>query len=209
MQDGYCCCKSKGLPDPSHGKLWYVLDDHGFFQPQAQMKAIAMSQIECQEKMVQIRNELSVKAVEIRGATGLFAKQINGTYKCCKKNLSITKLFYRCVQSESTSDIITLAYDVSGRWLVGHTLLDCSDNLVLAYSEKSEATDPSDVQQWFTSDSTGCFSVEPSMEVTRSHGDSTTNDVESKNAACQERESLVPPSCKEYKLEIIEIATAK
>lgn len=208
LLDGFCCCKSKGLPDPSHGKLWYALDEHGFFQPQARMEAIAMSQTECKKKMMEIRHELSVEAVVVRGATGPSAKQINGTYKCCKKNFSITKLFYRCVQTGAASDIITLAYDDSGRWLMGQTLDDCSNNLVLAYSEKTEVTDPSDVHQWFTSDSTGCFTVdptmdvgcfivEPSMEVTLSLGDIKTDGVEGEDEICQERESLVPGSRKE------------
>ena len=209
IQDGHCCCKTKGLPDPSHVKLWYVLDAHGFLQPQAQIEAIALSKAECQEKMAQIRNKLSVESVTIRGATGPSANQINGTYKCCKKNSSIKKLFYRCVQSETTSDVITLAYDVSGRWLVGHTLLDCSDNVVLAYSEKSESTDPSDVQRWFTSDSSGCFTVELGMEVTCFHGDSMTDAVESKTWMNQERESLLSPSCKRDQMETVRIETAK
>lgn len=161
-----------------------------------------MSPAECKEKLEQIRKELSIKAVVIRGATGVSANQINGLYKCRTKNFSIKKLFYRCKNSAAASDIITLAYDVSGHWLVGQTLRNCSDTLVLAYSEKSEATDPSDVQRWFVSNSSGSFTVQPCMKVTHCDADSA-----SKGLMPQKQDLQLPPSCKGDKM--MRITTSK
>ena len=183
---GFCYCKKTGLPDPSYAKGWFVLGEQGIFRTQTQLKATKTSDTsenekvprspkdECQEEQEQQRAQKELEkykintkievqrieeettknkipvAIKVQGATGLLAGEINGIYK----RRECAKFFF---QSHSHT---TVFYDSSGRWIVHN------GQRALAYCGVTGLSNPCKATRWYITNSSNCFSVQPSMSVT-------------------------------------------
>ena len=174
---GFCCCKHSGLLDPSHAKGWFVLGRQGMFRTQTNLKATRMTKKQLNslevrhgvDEIKRIEAEATLhaaipSAIKFQGATGLFANQINGTYKCkitrhLAEMIEDKTIFYRC-GARTEGHKTTLLNDSSGRWI----LLQRSN--VLAYCNLTGLSNPCDATRWFISNSSKVFSVQLSVTVT-------------------------------------------
>lgn len=167
---GFCRCKASGLSDPSHVKMWYVLNEQGTFQTQANICSTSITSEECnqlEELLLLQQRRQSVRAVKVQGATGTLASKINGVYKCKRdnKNRFGEPAEFERRLSESSSESITISSDEPGRWIVGMELPG-NDLVLLAYCQATKGSGLCGTTRWFVSNSAAAFIVQPCMTVT-------------------------------------------
>ena len=99
--------------------------------------------------------------IEIEGATGILSKKVNGRYSYVNDSE-----YHKEPERAQENCVITLLNDPgTSRWIIGQTLADGGDTLVLAYCGMAEVCDPCDTKRWFVCNASSTFLVHPCMRV--------------------------------------------